>query len=149
MVFDFFQKAGDDFGAFLEKKAKEDAEALAKFTSGLEKSRDAFAANLEGIFGGAASKTLEETLDALEDALMSADIGFQTTTTILGALVMAARVALVKAGRRQPARLRVATKLAGKRARMAEMWPWTCNRRKRWEGLRAGDLSWDPSRLQS
>ena len=83
MVFDFFQKAGDDFGAFLEKKAKEDAEALAKFTSGLEKSRDAFAANLEGIFGGAASKTLEETLGALEDALMSADIGFQTTTTIL------------------------------------------------------------------
>lgn len=83
MVFDFFQKASDDFGSFLEQKAKDDALALAKFTAGLEKSRDQFGKDLKAIFGGAAGANLDDTVDALEDALLSADIGAATTTTIL------------------------------------------------------------------
>jgi len=81
MVFDFFRKTSEDIGAFVEARAKQDALRLAKFTDGLERSRDALAGGLAAVFGG--DGRLEDVLEGLEDALLAADIGYATTEEIL------------------------------------------------------------------
>lgn len=70
MVFDFFKK-----------KAEEGIADLKKFTDGLAKSRDRLLGELESIFGG--DKTLDATIERLEEVLMMADIGTATTLQIL------------------------------------------------------------------
>jgi len=83
MVFDFFQKAGEDLSAFVEARARADREKLAKFADGLAKSRDALAADLAAVFAGATGGDLDATLEGLEDALLAADIGVATTDDVL------------------------------------------------------------------
>ena len=68
----------------IRSRLRAQALKLAKFTEGLEKSRAAFLSDLGGIFDGGAAKSLDETLDALEDALLAADIGAATTDAVLG-----------------------------------------------------------------
>lgn len=77
-----FEQAGQAASKFFEERARQDSLALAKFTEGLEKSRMNFLSDLRGIFDSKGA-TLDETLEKLEDALLSADIGATTTDQIL------------------------------------------------------------------
>ena len=79
MIFEFLKEQTEALGEFVERRAREDQEAFARFTSGLTKSRDALLASLN--FGGDAS--LDDSLDQLEEGLLAADIGVATTEAIL------------------------------------------------------------------
>mmetsp|Transcript_7227 Transcript_7227/g.21328 ORF Transcript_7227/g.21328 Transcript_7227/m.21328 type:complete len:406 (+) Transcript_7227:95-1312(+) len=82
-VFDFFQRAGEDFTALVERRAREDALALARLSEGLAKSRDVFARDLAAVFDGGRGRTLDASLAALEDALLGADLGAATVDAVL------------------------------------------------------------------
>ena len=77
-----FEQAADAASKFFEERARQDSLALAKFTEGLEKSRQNFLSDLRGIFD-VKGASLDQTLEKLEDALLSADIGATTTDQIL------------------------------------------------------------------
>ena len=62
-----FEQAADAASKFFEERARQDSLALAKFTEGLEKSRQNFLSDLRGSFE-VTGATLEQTLEKLEDA---------------------------------------------------------------------------------
>jgi len=74
-----------DTSQYLKERQKQDAENFEKFTMGLEKSRKALLGNLNALFGGTDMK-VEETLERLEEILMSSDIGIKTTSEIIADL---------------------------------------------------------------
>ena len=94
-MFDFVRKVGEEqkrafealkegrLGEYARDKVQRDLEEVAKVNQGLAKSRDRLARELSSVLRGAAGIQLEETLEELEEVLITADLGVDTTEKVL------------------------------------------------------------------
>lgn len=79
-LFDFVRQKAEDLGELIDRKRQEDIETVLKFQEGLRKSRNELLSSiLEAIEG----KSGEALIQELEEALLLADIGYNTTELIL------------------------------------------------------------------
>ncbi|CAM9273205.1 unnamed protein product [Chrysoparadoxa australica] len=74
-------EALQDTADYLKQRKKADSQSIAKFADGLAKSREKFLSDLGSL--GTGGGPLDETLEKLEEVLMSADIGATTTLRII------------------------------------------------------------------
>lgn len=94
-VFDFVRKIGEEqkkaFNAIRENKGmeyvrdkvKRDIEQVTKFNSGLAKSRERLARDLNNIISGGAIEKLDDVLEELEEVLIMSDLGTDTVDRVL------------------------------------------------------------------
>lgn len=94
-VFDFVRKIGQEqkkaFEAIRERKGMEyvrdkvrrDIEQVTKFNKGLAKSRERLARDLSNIVSGGAIDQLDESLEELEEVLITSDLGIDTVERVL------------------------------------------------------------------
>mmetsp|Transcript_6553 Transcript_6553/g.19933 ORF Transcript_6553/g.19933 Transcript_6553/m.19933 type:complete len:413 (-) Transcript_6553:1661-2899(-) len=74
-LFEFVRQKSAEVSELIEQKKREDLETVAKFQAGLEKSRSELVAAIMG--------SSEGRLEELEEALLMADVGIETTEQIL------------------------------------------------------------------
>jgi hypothetical protein len=74
-----FEQAADAASKFFEERARQDSLALAKFTEGLEKSRQNFLSDLRGIFD-VKGASLDQTLEKLRTSARRRRTRFWTTS---------------------------------------------------------------------
>ncbi len=94
-MFDFVRKVGEEqkkafealregrLGEYARDKVQRDLEEVAKVNQGLARSRDRLARELSSVLQGAAGIQLEETLEELEEVLITADLGVDATEKVL------------------------------------------------------------------
>ncbi|KAJ8614127.1 hypothetical protein CTAYLR_004631 [Chrysophaeum taylorii] len=79
-VFDFVKRTTAELGELIERKRLEDLETVARFSAGLEKSRNSLVDQINAALG---LGSIEDVVEALEETLLTADIGYATTEAIL------------------------------------------------------------------